>query len=119
MTRGLTGKSKAPRFDRTAIRASDGGMKHALFIVGMLLGTSLAPVAASASDGCTCRFSGGEVYEGETACIRTTGGATLARCEKFLNNTSWKMLNQPCPTASLAVPEGSQADPAVLAAIHG
>ncbi len=66
----------------------------------------LASVSSAAAD-CTCRFKGGETPEGQTACIATSSGSTLARCEKFLNNTSWKMLGQPCPSASLSVPDGT------------
>ena len=46
---------------------------------------------------CTCRFSGGEVAEGQTACIKSPNGMKMARCEKVLNNTSWKILDTPCP----------------------
>jgi hypothetical protein len=46
---------------------------------------------------CTCIFKGGTVKEGETACIWTAKGNALARCEKVLNNTSWKLLGQSCP----------------------
>lgn len=94
-------------------------MKRFAAIAGMLFlaGTAqLAGMTVAAAD-CSCRYRGGEVLEGETACIRTSGSSTLARCEKFLNNTSWKMLNQPCPAASLGVPAGSSADPAMLAAV--
>lgn len=66
----------------------------------------LASVSSAAAD-CTCRSRGGETPEGQTACITTSSGSTLARCEKSLNNTSWKMLGQPCPTASLSVPDGA------------
>jgi hypothetical protein len=52
------------------------------------------PHAASAT--CTCIYTGGTVKEGETACIWTAKGNTLARCEKVLNNTSWTVLNKPC-----------------------
>lgn len=56
-----------------------------------------AAVAAGPNGECTCSYAGGDVIEGETACIRTSSGATLARCEKVLNITSWKFLNVPCP----------------------
>jgi len=48
---------------------------------------------------CKCRFNGGYIEEGQTACIKTPTGMSLARCEKVLNNTSWKTLNKPCPFA--------------------
>ena len=55
----------------------------------------------SAHAECTCRHEGGDVMEGGTACLKTPSGFMLARCEKVLNNTSWKNLNQPCPSAAL------------------
>ena len=57
----------------------------------------LASVPATAGEkGCTCKFIGGDVKQGETACILTAHGKSLARCEMVLNNTSWTVLNQPC-----------------------
>lgn len=53
------------------------------------------PGTASAT--CTCIYTGGTVKEGETACIWTPKGNALARCEKVLNNTSWKLLGKACP----------------------
>lgn len=75
-------------------------------VLAFLLTTMSGP--AWAADGCTCRYNGGDVFEGQTACINTARGPTLARCERFLNNTSWKFLDQPCPTAQ-AEPQGRQA----------
>lgn len=45
---------------------------------------------------CRCVYAGGEVGQGQTACIRTSKGEELARCEMVLNNSSWKMLGTPC-----------------------
>lgn len=67
------------------------------------LGIFVLPATALAAPDCTCRYDGGEVAEGQTACIKGPKGMTMARCEKVLNNTSWKMLNQPCPQS--AVPQ--------------
>lgn len=52
--------------------------------------------AAAGENGCTCKFVGGDVKQGDTACISTAQGKSLARCEMVLNNTSWTILNQPC-----------------------
>jgi hypothetical protein len=65
-------------------------------ILGILM---LATTPALAGPDCTCRYQGGDIAEGGTACIRAPQGMTLARCEKVLNNTSWKFLNVPCPSA--------------------
>lgn len=59
---------------------------------------------AFAGPECTCRYEGGDVAEGETVCMRTANGMTMARCEKVLNNTSWKFLGEECPQASLQRP---------------
>jgi hypothetical protein len=33
-------------------------------------------------------------------CLKTPSGPRLARCEKVLNNSSWKFLPDACPQAS-------------------
>jgi hypothetical protein len=75
-------------------------MNRALIAV-CALGFAAAADAAGPNGECTCSYQGGDVIEGQTACIRTAKGPTLARCEKVLNNTSWKLLDQPCPAAQL------------------
>ncbi|MEC9342434.1 MAG: hypothetical protein VYD64_01185 [Pseudomonadota bacterium] len=72
-------------------------MKRLLVVTGLMIGASASGAAAD----CTCRYRGGDIPEGQTTCFQTAQGPTLARCEKVLNNTSWKLLDQPCPTASL------------------
>lgn len=47
---------------------------------------------------CTCIYKNGTAKEGETACIWTAEGNSLARCEKVLNTTSWKLLGESCPS---------------------
>ena len=56
---------------------------------------------------CTCRYDGGEIPEGQFACLKTPGGLVMARCERVLNNTSWTITNNPCPTARLT-PRGDE-----------
>ena len=53
--------------------------------------------AALAGPKCTCRFQGHNYQIGEVACIL----GNLQQCEMQLNNTSWKMLSEGCPQASL------------------
>ena len=64
------------------------------------------PIASLAGENCTCRGNGQDVPEGQTICLKTASGAKLARCERVLNNTSWKILDSDCPLArsSPAVP---------------
>jgi hypothetical protein len=45
---------------------------------------------------CRCRFKGGEAKLGETVCMETPLGVQLARCDLFLNNTSWVPLGVAC-----------------------
>ncbi len=65
-------------------------------VVALLI---LLPASANAAENCTCRSRDGKVAEGGTACIRTANGSMMARCERVLNNTSWKFLDQPCPVS--------------------
>lgn len=58
--------------------------------------------ATQAGANCTCRYQGGDVTEGATACIATPTGNTLARCGKSLNVTSWIPLNTPCTPDSIS-----------------
>jgi hypothetical protein len=54
----------------------------------------LPAAGAHAGPNCQCRADDGRRVElGETACLR----GQLARCEMFLNNTSWRFLGQSCP----------------------
>ena len=73
----------------------------ALGLAGILVGSMALSSNANAGPNCTCRHSGGEIAEGQTACIKSPNGMTMARCERVLNNTSWKMLEMPCPYSSL------------------
>jgi hypothetical protein len=45
---------------------------------------------------CRCIYDGGIAAQGKTVCIKTPKGYRLARCEMFLNNSSWKFLDKPC-----------------------
>lgn len=75
-------------------------MKASVFALTLTLALSASQFASTpalAGPDCTCRHSGGEVEEGQTACIKSPTGMKMARCERVLNNTSWKMLDAPCP----------------------
>jgi hypothetical protein len=65
-------------------------------VLAMALCLLEAAPAAAGEHGCSCKYAGGDVMLGETACIKTSNGKSLARCEMVLNNTSWKLLDQPC-----------------------
>jgi len=54
---------------------------------------------AFAGEECTCSHKDAKVLEGQKACIKTPKGMQMAECSRVLNNTSWKFLGTPCPTA--------------------
>jgi hypothetical protein len=70
-------------------------------ISGLMLAmlVALPPANAFADPRCFCRHRDGATPEGKAACIRTPQGMRFARCERVLNNTSWKFLDVPCPSA--------------------
>lgn len=58
------------------------------------------PARGGDSDECRCRGSDGQIFhEGDLACIKTAKGPKLARCEMALNNTTWTVVRDDCPTA--------------------
>ena len=60
-----------------------------------------APTAFAGKD-CECIANGKRVKEGEVVCLRIgSAEGYLARCEMVLNNTSWKKLQDGCPTTAL------------------
>ena len=66
--------------------------------------------ATARAHDCTCKHAKGDVKQGETACIITAKGKTLARCDMSLNNSSWTVLDEPCPpdqTVRISAPDGA------------
>ena len=58
-------------------------------------------VPANAGESCNCVANGQRIQLGQLFCIRTASGKQfLARCERVLNNTSWKRVQDSCPSAS-------------------
>lgn len=45
---------------------------------------------------CRCRFQGSTYALGATVCMNTPLGQQMARCDLFLNNTSWVPTGTPC-----------------------
>ena len=70
-------------------------------VFAMILMTAAGGLPALGdSDECRCRGSDGRIfYEGDLACIRTAKGPKLARCEMALNNTTWTIVRDDCPSA--------------------
>jgi len=50
---------------------------------------------------CRCRFRGNAYRLGDTVCMTTHLGVQLARCDLFLNNTSWVPTGVPCTMSLL------------------
>ncbi len=61
---------------------------------------------------CRCRFQGTAYRLGDTVCMTTPLGVQFARCDLFLNNTSWIPTGVPCTMSRL------DAIPAQPAATH-
>lgn len=53
---------------------------------------------------CRCRFQGTAYRLGDTVCMTTHLGVQFARCDLFLNNTSWIPTGVPCTMSRLDVP---------------
>jgi len=70
---------------------------RAILALAMLAGT--APLSASAGENCRCCADGRFFELGDTVCIRTSAGLKLAQCQMALNNTSWTVVRDSCPTA--------------------
>jgi hypothetical protein len=52
---------------------------------------------------CRCRFQGNAYRLGDTVCMTTHLGVQFARCDLFLNNTSWIPTGLPCTMSRLDV----------------
>src|SRR5262245_10316589 len=65
-------------------------------LVVAALGDCPAPAIAD----CQCRANGRSFEQGQVACLKLPNGAQLARCGKELNNSSWKKVQDGCPSAA-------------------
>ena len=75
--------------------------RSTLLPIAFVVSLAVSSTAANAGENCTCRGNGQDIAEGETVCLKTASGMKVARCERVLNNTSWKMLEDECPLAQL------------------
>jgi len=53
-------------------------------------------VASEEKPNCVCRAKDVTAREGQIVCLATPNGMQLARCERILNNTSWRFLQRRC-----------------------
>ena len=84
-------------------------MLRSILFSGIAAALAATTFPALANPDCICRANGREVHEGQTVCLRTAVGMKLARCERVLNNTSWKFSQKPCLFMSLAPQRAPQA----------
>ena len=73
----------------------------------------MAAVAVASTAGahdCQCRFSGQSYAQGVTVCMR----GKVARCDMYLNNSSWKVVADECPLVSLPEPRRLAISPAPI-----
>ena len=57
---------------------------------GVISGATGVPIP------CRCRFRDSDFRLGDTVCMNTYRGVQLARCDLFLNNTTWVPIGIPC-----------------------
>jgi hypothetical protein len=58
---------------------------------------------------CRCRYRESDYRLGETVCMNTHLGVQLARCDLFLNNTSWIPIGVPCTISQSPTPSSMHA----------
>lgn len=78
-------------------------------LIAALIALLSFTMPAVAGENCTCRYKEADVAEGQTICMQTPNGSQMATCARVLNNTSWKFLGQPCPTAGIDKKKNSSA----------
>ena len=74
----------------------------ALLTAAAAFAVLLSASVAQAGKDCECIGNGKRVKEGTVLCLQIGSSSRyLARCERNLNNTSWKKMSDGCPTAGL------------------
>jgi N-acyl-L-homoserine lactone synthetase len=79
---------------------SDETARHSgLRNIGFVAAAFLCRVPAFAGQDCECLGNGKRIKEGGVICLQIGSSQRyLARCERNLNNTSWKKISDGCPT---------------------
>ena len=76
--------------------------------IGVLSVLGLSGPPAFAGQDCECLGNGKRVKEGSVICLQIGSSQRyMARCERNLNNTSWKKLSDGCPTAQMSLWQGT------------
>ncbi len=74
--------------------------RRALEMALLAVLTLPAQVESVAAHDCKCRSGGVNYPQGALVCVR----GKLARCEMFLNNSSWKVVADACPQSRRFLP---------------
>ena len=73
---------------------------HLAVGIGFLTVLGLSSPSAFAGEECECLGNGKRIKEGSVICLQIGSSQRyLARCERNLNNTSWKKISDGCPVA--------------------
>ena len=78
-------------------------------VAGIALLALIGLPAAGAAHDCLCQSDASFYPQGSVVCLHVNGEDRLARCEKVLNNSSWRILGKGCPVAASTVPTTSAA----------
>ena len=71
--------------------------------IGFLTVAFLAGSPAFAGQDCECLGNGKRIKEGGVICLQIGSSQRyLARCERNLNNTSWKKISDGCPVSQMS-----------------
>jgi len=71
--------------------------------IGFVTVAYLSAAPAFAGQDCECLGNGKRVKEGSVVCLQIGSSQRyLARCERNLNNTSWKKITDGCPVSQLS-----------------
>ena len=71
--------------------------------IGFVAVACLAAPLAFAGQDCECVGNGKRVKEGSVVCLQIGSSQRyLARCERNLNNTSWKKITDGCPVSQMS-----------------
>ena len=70
-----------------------------------------AMASGAGAHDCQCRYSGQSYAQGTTVCMR----GKVARCDMYLNNSSWKVVAETCPQVRAPEPRRVAISPAPIA----
>ncbi|MGB7430905.1 MAG: hypothetical protein WA921_00360 [Ahrensia sp.] len=82
-----------------------------LMVLGLATATlvSATGAALSAPDvPCTCRYKGLDMQIGDLVCAELPNGDVMMVCDRVLNNTAWKTVQQGCPVTQIETPTMSR-----------